>query len=143
MTKRCLSFPGSAWERTTEEAPPPELARGGGFERATASSEAEPRGQCVPRQSLGKRESGTQSVPDASRPAFITCVVCGLFLLVSATRGDDWRQFRGTDTNGIATPTRLPTRWSETQNVAWKADLPGRGPSSPIVVAGHVIVTCS
>ena len=42
-----------------------------------------------------------------------------------------------------AAETRLPTHWSETENIAWKTALPGRGPSSPIVVAGHVIVTCS
>jgi outer membrane protein assembly factor BamB len=33
--------------------------------------------------------------------------------------------------------------WSDAKNLAWKADLPGRGPSSPIVVDGRVVVTCS
>ena len=50
---------------------------------------------------------------------------------------------RGNDCNGVAEATNLPTHWSETENVAWKAELPGKGPSSPIVVAGHVIVTSS
>ncbi len=62
--------------------------------------------------------------------------------LQSACAGD-WRQFRGNDTNGIAEETSLPTHWSETENVAWKVELTGKGPSSPIVVAGHVIVTSS
>jgi outer membrane protein assembly factor BamB len=66
-----------------------------------------------------------------------------LFSHLATARADDWRQFRGTETNGVAAETRLPTHWSETENVGWKTALPGRGPSSPIVVAGHVIVTCS
>ena len=41
----------------------------------------------------------------------------GLFTLLATARGDDWRQFRGTDTNGVAAETRLPTHWSETENV--------------------------
>src|SRR5450631_3735238 len=47
-----LSLPGSAWERTACEALP----------RGSHSLEAEPPGQCVPRQSLGTRESYAQSV---------------------------------------------------------------------------------
>ncbi len=39
------SFPGSAWERTANEAPP----------RFARNREAEPLGQCVPRRSLGTR----------------------------------------------------------------------------------------
>ena len=73
-------------------------------------------------------------------------------LMLSSVRGDDWRQFRGNESNGVAadsdrvTRARValpPVRWSETENIAWRADLPGHGPSSPIVVAGHVIVTAS
>ncbi len=66
-----------------------------------------------------------------------------LFCAGIVARADDWRQFRGNDSNGVAAATRLPTHWSETENIAWKAELPGRGMSSPIVVAGHVIVTSS
>ena len=37
--------------------------------------------------------------------------------------------------------TALPTHWSTTTNVAWKADVPGRGWSSPIVWRDQVFVT--
>jgi outer membrane protein assembly factor BamB len=38
----------------------------------------------------------------------------------------------------------LPVYWNQTTNVRWKADLPGRGLSSPVVAAGRVYVTaCS
>ncbi len=56
--------------------------------------------------------------------------------------GADWMQFRGPNGSSIA-DSKLPLNWSDKENTAWKADLPGRGPSSPIVVKGRVIVTCS
>ena len=55
----------------------------------------------------------------------------------------DWPAFRGDGRN--LTEAKLPVEWSveSGKNIAWTADLPGRGVSSPIVVAGRVIVTCS
>lgn len=58
--------------------------------------------------------------------------------------GADWRQFRGTEGTGSAPDEKLPVTFgNEGKNVAWKAPLPGRGPSSPIVVGDRVIVTAS
>jgi outer membrane protein assembly factor BamB len=53
----------------------------------------------------------------------------------------NWPQFRGTDGAGIADSSILPTRWSATDNVAWTAEVPGRGWSSPIVWGDRVYVT--
>lgn len=55
----------------------------------------------------------------------------------------DWPAFRNGGAN--VTAAKLPLDWSirPPRNIAWTADLPGRGVSSPIVVAGRVIVTCS
>ncbi len=36
----------------------------------------------------------------------------------------------------------LPATWSESENLKWKAKLPGPGSSSPIVVGRRVVVTC-
>jgi len=68
----------------------------------------------------------------------LTCVAALAFLT-----GADWRQFRGTENQGVSGLTDLPITFSEEEGVAWKIPLPGRGPSSPIVVDGRVIVTCS
>ncbi len=57
--------------------------------------------------------------------------------------GADWRQFRGNDSTGVAPADHLPTQFGPKENLAWKIPLPGRGPSSPLVVDGHVIVTAS
>ncbi len=55
----------------------------------------------------------------------------------------DWRQFRGTDATGVAEGVALPKSFSKTDNIAWTADLPGRGLSSPIVVGDRVYLTAS
>jgi outer membrane protein assembly factor BamB len=52
-----------------------------------------------------------------------------------------WPQFRGADARGIAESDQLPVEWSATKNVAWEADLPGRGWSSPIVADDRVYLT--
>jgi outer membrane protein assembly factor BamB len=50
-------------------------------------------------------------------------------------------QFRGADGAGGADSSTLPARWSTSENVAWTADLPGRGWSSPIVWGDRIYVT--
>ena len=68
-----------------------------------------------------------------------------LFALVGpgshAAGPTDWPQFRGPGGSGIADQSALPTVWSATEHVAWKADIPGRGWSSPIVWRDRVYVT--
>jgi outer membrane protein assembly factor BamB len=62
---------------------------------------------------------------------------------VALAAAADWRQFRGTDSTGVAAGEKVPAAFAADRNVAWKADLPGRGLSSPIVVGGQVFVTAS
>lgn len=53
----------------------------------------------------------------------------------------DWPGWRGPQGNGVASPDQTPPlRWGKTDNVLWKAAIPGRGHSSPIVVGERVIV---
>lgn len=53
----------------------------------------------------------------------------------------DWLRFRGPNGSGV-TASAVPTTWSPTENLLWKAELPGPGVSSPIVVGEKVFVTC-
>ena len=65
-------------------------------------------------------------------------------LCLAATAGAaDWREFRGPQGRAIAADQAIRTRWSEDDGIAWKADIPGRGASSPIVVGDLVVVTAS
>ncbi len=53
----------------------------------------------------------------------------------------NWPQFRGTGFRGIADDdSRLPDTWSTTENVAWKAEIPGEGWSSPVVWGDQVFL---
>jgi hypothetical protein len=67
-------------------------------------------------------------------------------LALLGTRGPDpaadWAQWRGPGGNNVAAAGQEPpTAWSETQNVVWKAEVPGRGHSSPVVVGERVFLT--
>jgi outer membrane protein assembly factor BamB len=71
-------------------------------------------------------------------------LVIGIWLgWVVIAQAGDWRQFRGTESNGLGDDVLPPTSWSATENIAWKIDLPGRGLSSPIIVGDRVFVTCA
>jgi outer membrane protein assembly factor BamB len=71
------------------------------------------------------------------------CVAAGLAVLGLAAvgRGADWPQFRGPNGSATATGTALPSEWGTDKNVAWKAEVPGYGWSSPIVWGDKVFVT--
>ena len=50
----------------------------------------------------------------------------------AASVSDDgrWPQFRGPQSVGVVEDPQLPDKWSATENVAWKSDIPGLGWSS-------------
>jgi len=53
----------------------------------------------------------------------------------------DWSSWRGPFENGMARG-EAPTNWSsETENVAWKTEIPGRGHSSPVLYGDLLFVT--
>ncbi len=70
-------------------------------------------------------------------------LVCALLLVSVIVHGQDrvWPQFRGPESNPVATHPRLAERWSKTENVEWSQEIPGRGWSSPVVTSGKVYVT--
>ncbi len=81
-----------------------------------------------------------------SRRTFIlarTTIFLAALGLATLSAAADWLQFRSSRSNSVTPGEQPPANWSETENLAWKADLPGRGPSSPIVIGERVVVTCS
>ncbi len=58
-----------------------------------------------------------------------------------AGAAENWPEFRGPTGQGHSSQTNLPTSWSETENVAWKVPVPGKGYSSPIFVDGRIYLT--
>jgi outer membrane protein assembly factor BamB len=65
-----------------------------------------------------------------------------LFLACAPVLAEDWREFRGPSGQGLVRGDGpFPLRWSPTQNVTWKQDIPGSGWSSPVVVGDRVYLT--
>src|SRR5262245_1892075 len=65
-----------------------------------------------------------------------------LAVVIAATpsSAQNWPQFRGARAGVAADDPRLPDKWSATENIAWKIDVPGRSWSSPVVWGDHVFV---
>lgn len=53
----------------------------------------------------------------------------------------NWTHFRGSNLNAVSESTNPPTVWSETSNIRWKTDLPGKGWSSPVVFDNQIWLT--
>jgi hypothetical protein len=76
--------------------------------------------------------------------ALLTCATLTTGLVVAraaAPAPENWPGFRGPTGDGMAGDADLPVHWSTTENVAWVADVAGRGWSSPIVWSGRVYLT--
>jgi outer membrane protein assembly factor BamB len=53
----------------------------------------------------------------------------------------DWPEFRGPTGQGLSPARNVPTRWSATENIAWKTSIPGSGWSSPVLVNKRLYLT--
>ena len=64
-------------------------------------------------------------------------------MLINCTAGTElnWPQFRGPRGDGTSLATHVPLNWSETNNIAWKVSIPGRGRSSPVVLGDRIWLT--
>lgn len=52
----------------------------------------------------------------------------------------EWPRWRGPFDNGVARGA-APTKFSSTENILWKAEIPGRGHSSPVIWKERIFVT--
>jgi outer membrane protein assembly factor BamB len=64
---------------------------------------------------------------------FSAALVVACAPLLHATDVSAWPMWRGTSGAGIAPGAQPPTTWSDTDNIRWKAKIPGAGFSTPIV----------
>jgi outer membrane protein assembly factor BamB len=44
-----------------------------------------------------------------------------------------WHQWRGPHATGVSKTATPPLEWSDTKNVRWKVEIPGRGSASPVI----------
>ncbi len=72
------------------------------------------------------------------RRAGILGIVC---CIVGNVTGEDWARWRGPGGFGVSPAADIPLRWSPTENIAWKLDIPPLGNSSPVIVGDRIYVT--
>ncbi len=89
--------------------------------------------------SLGKPRPRDYRFPPVKHFAAIFAVLTLAFTAHSAEA--DWPQFRGPGGQGISEATSVPVEWSDTKNVAWKVEVPGKGWSSPVLAGGRLYLT--
>jgi outer membrane protein assembly factor BamB len=65
--------------------------------------------------------------------------LCPMFIF--AAPKNNWAQFRGPGALGVSSNPGLPEKWSPTENVLWKQEIPGRGWSSPVVWGNRIFLT--
>ena len=64
-------------------------------------------------------------------------------LVAGAPADTNWPQWRGPGGSGVSGERNLPDEWSNTKNVQWKTEIPGRGHSSPIIWGTRLFLTTS
>ena len=84
-------------------------------------------------------------------PILVTGLLVTTVICANHARGSEavsgslgWTHFRGGGACGVFRGGEdIPPVVAPDKQLAWKSALPGRGPSSPIVVDGHVVVTAA
>jgi outer membrane protein assembly factor BamB len=69
--------------------------------------------------------------------------LCLFVFFVTKLAANDWPQFRGPAGNGHAAAKNLPATWDENTNIAWKAAIPGKGWSSPVLSGNRLYLTAA
>jgi outer membrane protein assembly factor BamB len=86
--------------------------------------------------------------PNRNRPAraivtmsrLVLLLVCGAITCVDLAGAQEWTRFRGPNGSGLSEATTIPAAWSEGEFL-WKAALPGKGNSSPVLWGDKVFLT--
>jgi outer membrane protein assembly factor BamB len=73
-----------------------------------------------------------------------------LLLLVPSLAADrpagyenNWHQWRGPLMTGFVPKGAPPLKWSETENIRWKVEIPGRGHATPIIWGDRIFIQTS
>lgn len=74
------------------------------------------------------------------RHAVLVSIVGGA-VAASAARAENWPDWRGPRHDGTSAATGIATSWSATENVKWRLEMPGPGPSTPVVWEDRIFLT--
>jgi outer membrane protein assembly factor BamB len=84
---------------------------------------------------------GTPPLPSPQRgrvPCWLA-VASTFVAVLGQARSQEWPRFRGPNGSGVST-INVPAKWTE-EDYAWKASLPGKGHSSPVLWGPRLFVT--
>ncbi len=77
-----------------------------------------------------------------NRQKHIITAVIATLLSASLACAGQWPRFRGPNGQGISDARTIPVKWSQ-GDYNWRIELPGSGPSSPVVWDEKVFTTCA
>jgi len=91
---------------------------------------------------FGKKVKGAVVFP-------VVFSIVGLIALLAWSAGPsadtetekNWPQWRGPHMTGVAPHGNPPLEWSESKNIKWKIEIPGKGSSSPIVWGDRIFIS--
>lgn len=72
------------------------------------------------------------------RLALVALALSAIPLNAAVNDARYWAQWRGPDMTGVSRTAKPPVEWSETKNIKWKVQVPGRGVSSPVIFGDRV-----
>jgi len=76
----------------------------------------------------------------STRRLFLFSVASVFAVAVISVSAENWPAWRGPLANGISGETGLPTKWSTTENIAWKLPVPSRSGATPIIWNNHIFL---
>ncbi len=68
-------------------------------------------------------------------------LICAIGFLAADIRAAEWPEWRGPTQQGHAKISGAPIQWSDTTNIVWKTEIPGRGWSSPVIDGDQIWMT--
>lgn len=77
----------------------------------------------------------------SNRVSTLIARVSVIMAIAGSVRAGDWPHWRGPYLNGSSDDTNLPATWGESENVAWRASLPGHSSATPVIADGRVFIS--
>src|SRR5439155_14846193 len=72
---------------------------------------------------------------------FLPLATVVAMLAAASACAENWPTWRGPNHDAVSTEKNLPTEWSDSKNLVWKAPLPGMGAATPAVWGDRIFVT--
>lgn len=70
-----------------------------------------------------------------------TCAIALVSLFACTANAENWPHWRGPTSNGVAPGKDYPSKWTSSENVAWKVKLPSGSGSTPAVWDNRIFIT--